>query len=219
MILWLVLWILAHLFALGSAYNRAQICLYNVDSNLNYYGLSVDTDKLVYNVNSTKTHSFQHGTVEIAKINSNGLYIGSNLLSSPVLGYLNTVTSNVQTQLNGKQNSGSYMLTSGSTITGNIVWSNQYGLNWQLGGQLSCDLNGDMHFNLYGKKYFFQQTGFSKVTITSTGIGIGTETPTYPLHIITYASSTQTYKYLNYSGLVVLEHIHKITVFIVLMQY
>ena len=28
-------------FALGSAYNRARICLYNVDSNLNYYGLSV----------------------------------------------------------------------------------------------------------------------------------------------------------------------------------
>ena len=36
----------------------------------------------------------------------------------------------------------------------------------------------------YGKTYFFQQTGFSKVTITSTGIGIGTETPTFPLHII-----------------------------------
>ena len=120
-------------FALGKVYSRARICLYNVDSNLNWYGFSMDTDKLVYNVNSMKTHSFQHGTVEIAKINSTGLYIGSNLLSSTVLGYLNTVTSNVQTQLNGKQNSGSYMLTSGSTNTGNIVWSNQYGLNWQLG--------------------------------------------------------------------------------------
>ena len=80
-------------------------------------------------MNSTKSHSFQHGTVELVKINSNGLYIGSNLLSSTVLGYLNTVTSNVQAQLNGKQASGSYMLASGSTITGNINWSNQYGLN------------------------------------------------------------------------------------------
>ena len=54
-------------YALGAAYNHSRICLYNVDSNLNYYGLSVDTDKLVYNVNSTKTHSFQHGTVELGK--------------------------------------------------------------------------------------------------------------------------------------------------------
>ena len=128
----------------------------------------MDTDKLVYNVNSTKTHSFQHGGVEIAKINSSGLYLGSNLLTSTVLGYLNTCTSNLQTQLNGKQASGSYMLTTGSVISGNINWSNQYGLNWQLGGQISCDLNGDMYFNLYGKNYYFQQTGFSKVTINTT---------------------------------------------------
>ena len=92
------------------------------------------------------------------------------------------------------------MLTSGSTITGNINWSNQYGLNWQLGGQISCDLNGDMYFNLYGKTYYFQQTGFTKVTINSTGIGIGC-TPTSPLQITTYASSSQTYKFLNYSGI------------------
>ena len=114
----------------------------------------MDTDKLVYNVNSTKTHSFQHGDVEIAKINSSGLYLGSNLLTSIVLGYLNTVTGNVQTQLNSKQASGSYMLTTVSVISGNINWSNQYGLNWQLGGQISCDLNGDMYFNLSGKTFF-----------------------------------------------------------------
>ena len=54
--------------------------------------------------------------------------------------------------------------------------------------------------NLYGKNYYFQQTGFSKVTINSIGLGIGI-TPTYPLHITTYASSTQTYKFLNYSGI------------------
>ena len=46
------------------------------------------------------------------------------------------------------------------------------------------------------EKLFFQQTGFSKVTITSTGIGIGTETPTFPLHITSYVASTQTYKSL-----------------------
>ena len=56
-----------------------------------------------------------------------------------------------------------------------------------------------MYVNLYAKSYCFQQTGFTKVTINSTGIGIGI-CPTYPLHITTYASSTQTYKYLNYSG-------------------
>ena len=48
-------------FPLGSIYSRARICLYNVDSNLNWYGFSKDTVKLVYTVNSTKPHSFQHG--------------------------------------------------------------------------------------------------------------------------------------------------------------
>jgi len=90
-------------------------------------------------------------------------------------------------------------IRSGSVISGNISWSNQYGLNWQLGGQISCDLNGDMYFNLYGKTYYFQQTGFSKVTINTTGIGIGI-TPTYPLHITTYVASTQTYRYFTYSS-------------------
>ena len=85
-------------FVLGNIYSRARICLHNNDSNLNWYGFSMDTDKLVCNVNSTKTHSFQHGGVEIAKINRNGLYLGSNLLTSTVLGYINTCTSNLQTQ-------------------------------------------------------------------------------------------------------------------------
>ena len=57
-----------------------------------------------------------------------------------------------------------------------------------------------MYFNLYGKTYYIQQSGFTKVTINTTGIGIGT-TPTQPLHIATYASRTQTYKYLNYAGI------------------
>ena len=56
-----------------------------------------------------------------------------------MLGYLNTCTSNLQTQINRKQNSGSYLITSGGTMTGNINWSNQYGLNWKKGGQISCD--------------------------------------------------------------------------------
>ena len=61
-------------FPLGSIYSRAQICWYNDDSNLNWHGFSMDTDKLIYNVNTTKLHSFQHGGIEIAKINSNGLF-------------------------------------------------------------------------------------------------------------------------------------------------
>ena len=97
----------------------------------------MDTDKLVYNVNSTKNHSFQHGGVEIAKINSSGLYLGSNLLTSTVLGYLNTCTSNLQTQLTGKQSVGYYLLTTGSTMASNIVFSGTYGVNWTpLGGQI-----------------------------------------------------------------------------------
>ena len=54
--------------------------------------------------------------------------------------------------------------------------------------------------NLYGKTYYFQQTGFTKVTINSIGIGIGL-TLSYPLNISTYVASTQTYKFLNYSGI------------------
>ena len=60
-------------------------------------------------------------------------------------------------------------------------------------------MDGNMYFNLYGKCYYFQQTGFTTVTINSMGIGIGC-TPTSPLQITTYASSTQTYKFLNYNG-------------------
>ena len=46
----------------------------------------------------------------------------------------------------------------------------------------------------------FKKTGFSKVTINSIGIGIDATT-LYPLHLTTYARSTQTYQYLSYSGL------------------
>ena len=99
----------------------------------------------------------------------------------------------VQTQLNAKQPIGSYLLTSGGNVSGNISstayfnWTNQYGLSWTNEGQLTCSLMGDVYFNLYGKKYYFQQTG--------------TTNPIYPLHINTYIASTQTYEFLNYSGL------------------
>ena len=73
-------------------------------------------------MNSTKSHSFQHGTVELVKINSNGLYIASNLLTSTILSYLNTCTSDIQSQINSKQASGSFLLTSGGTMTSNINW-------------------------------------------------------------------------------------------------
>ena len=92
----------------------------------------MDGGKLVCNVRNNQTHSFQHGGVQIGAINSSGLYIGSNLLSSSVLGYLNTCTSDLQAQLNTKV-SVSYLPLSGGTMTGDITtsryvkWSNQYG--------------------------------------------------------------------------------------------
>ena len=72
-----------------------------------------------------------------------------------------------------------------------VNWTNQYGLSWTNGGQLTCDMNGDMHLYLNGKIYYFLQTEFTKVTINLIGIGIGCS-PTPPLQITTYASSTQT---------------------------
>ena len=81
--------------------------------------------QLIYNVPIGSTHIFQVNGSSIVSINSSGLNIESNLLSSIVLGYLNTVTSNVQTQLNnemdvtgGTINSGNLTLTSGNLILG-----------------------------------------------------------------------------------------------------
>ena len=67
-----------------------------------------------------------------------------------------TCTSDLQAQLNNKQSSGSYLLTTGGTMTSNINKSGNYGLNWTNGGQISCYL-GVMYFNLYGKNIFFNK--------------------------------------------------------------
>ena len=59
-------------------------------------------------ISTSAAHIFEVNNSTIASINSLGLYAGSNLLSSTILGYLANITSDVQTQLNGKQISGSY---------------------------------------------------------------------------------------------------------------
>ena len=98
------------------------------------------------------------------------------------------------------------MLLSGGTMTGNINsshyfnWAYQYGLSWTNRSQLTCDMNGDMYFNLYAKSYYFQQTWFTKVSFNSIGIVI-CYTATIPLQISTYVASTQTYKCLNSGGI------------------
>ena len=76
-------------------------------------------------------------------------------------------------------------MTGSINSTAYFNWTNQYKLSWTHGGQLTCDLNGDMYLNLDGKCYYFQQTEFAKVTINSMGFGIGC-TPTFPLQISTY---------------------------------
>ena len=63
------------------------------------------------------------------------------------------------------------------------------------------DQNSDMYFNLYGKNYYFQQTGFSQVTMNSMRIGIGcTHVFLHYTQTTTYASSTQIHKLLTYNG-------------------
>ena len=55
---------------------------------------------------------FQVNNSTLASINSAGLYIGSYLLPSNVWGHLPNITSDVQTQLNNRQVTESYLLTS-----------------------------------------------------------------------------------------------------------
>ena len=53
-------------------------------------------------------HTFQVNNSSIVSINSSGIYIGSKFLSSTVLGYLNTCTSSLRSQLDSKQAAGTY---------------------------------------------------------------------------------------------------------------
>ena len=85
----------------------------------------INTSQLIYNASIGAAHVFQINGGSIVSINSSGLYVGSNLLSSTVLGYLNTCTSNIQTQINNKIDitggtirSGNLTLTSGNLILG-----------------------------------------------------------------------------------------------------
>ena len=71
---------------------------------------------------------------------------------------MNTCTSNLQTQLNGKQASGSYLSLTGGVMQSNIEFSptyGTYGVNWTPSGdQIDCYL-GDMYFNVHSKNFFF----------------------------------------------------------------
>ena len=76
-----------------------------------------------------------------------------------------------------------------------INWTNRYGCKWANGGLITVDLAGAMYFNLYSNCYYFQNNGFTNVTISTTGLGIGC-TSTYPLHVSTHVTSTEAYKFL-----------------------
>ena len=85
----------------------------------------MNSGQLIYNVPISATHIFQVNGSTIVSINSSGLNIGSNLISSTVAGYLNTCTSNLQTQLKNKIDvtggtisSGNLTLTTGNLILG-----------------------------------------------------------------------------------------------------
>ena len=59
----------------------------------NWYGFGVNGSQLVYNVPAPASHIFEVNNSTIVSINSSGLYVGSNLLSSSILGYLSNITS------------------------------------------------------------------------------------------------------------------------------
>ena len=93
----------------------------------------------------------------------------------------------------------SNLFTDGGAMTGDINtshyvnWVNQYGCKWAHGALIT----GDMYYKVYSHTCYFQNRRFSNFTISTFGIGC---TPTYPLQISTYATSAQTYKFLNYNG-------------------
>ena len=108
---------------LSTSYTGCRISLWY--DGTNWYGFGMNSGQLIYNVPISATHIFQVNGSTIVSINSSGLNIGSNLLSSTVLGYLNTCTSNIQTQINNKIDvtggtisSGNLTLTSGNLILG-----------------------------------------------------------------------------------------------------
>ena len=83
-------------------------------------GLYMNSDQMIYNVSTNPTHLFQHGGIQIALINNNGLYIGGNPLSSTVLGYLKTASSDILSPLKKKicVTGGNLTLSTGSLIFG-----------------------------------------------------------------------------------------------------
>ena len=85
---------------LSTTYTGCRISLWY--DGTNWYGFGMNWSQLIYNEPTGATHIFQVNGSTVVSINSSGLNIGSNLLSSTVLGYLNTCTSNLQTQLNNK---------------------------------------------------------------------------------------------------------------------
>ena len=91
----------------STSYTGCRISLWYDGTDWN--GLGMKSTQLINNVPSGASHIFQVNSSSIVSINNLGLYVGTNLLSSTALGYLNTCTSNIQTQIDGKQSSGSYL--------------------------------------------------------------------------------------------------------------
>ena len=99
----------------------------NIRGIINYYntmfmntGLYMNSDQMIYNISTNPTHLFQHGGIQIALINNNGLYIVGNPLSSTVLGYLKTASSDILSPLKKKicVTGGNLTLSTGSLILG-----------------------------------------------------------------------------------------------------
>ena len=72
----------------------------------------------IHKKKTNQTHLLQHVGIQIACKNNNSLYIGGNQLSSTVLGYLNTASSYMQSQLNNKKSvtGGNLILSTGGLI-------------------------------------------------------------------------------------------------------
>ena len=69
---------------LSTTSTGCRLCLYNIDSLNNWYGFGMNASQLIYNTPSGACHIFQVNGSTIVSINSSGLNIGSNLLSSTI---------------------------------------------------------------------------------------------------------------------------------------
>ena len=60
---------------------------------MNWYGFEMNSSQLIHNVPTAATHTFQVNNSSVASINASGLYIGCNLPSGTIVGYLSNLSS------------------------------------------------------------------------------------------------------------------------------